>query len=92
MVRSVIQKGRSVATLKMALQLRLLSVVGRHIITMMMIQVALEITNTISILEIKVGIIEVAMRKKKIVYGKDGHAYRNCDRTAIFVREKNTQV
>ena len=30
--------------------------------------------------------------KKKIVYGKDGHAYRNCDRTAIFVREKNTQV
>ena len=30
--------------------------------------------------------------KKKIVYGKDGSAYSNCNRTAIFVREKNTHV
>ena len=29
---------------------------------------------------------------KKIAYGKDGQAYRNCNRTAIFVREKYTHV
>ena len=60
MVLIVIQKGPSEVTLKMTL--RLPSVVGRHIITMMMIRVALEIMNTIIILEI--GLIEVAMRKK----------------------------
>ena len=59
MDRIVIQNGPSEATLKITP-----SVVGRHIITMMMIQVALEITNTIYILE--TGIIEVAMRIKKL--------------------------
>ena len=30
--------------------------------------------------------------EKNIVYGKDGQAYRNCNRTAIYVRERNTHV
>ena len=30
--------------------------------------------------------------EKKIVYGKDGQAYKNCDRTAIYVRERSTHV
>ena len=28
----------------------------------------------------------------KIVYGKDGQAYKNCNKTAIFVREQHTHV
>ena len=69
MVRIAIQKGPSEATLKMTPTPSL--VVGRHIITMMMIQlemVALEITNTIFILEI--GIIEVSMRQKRLLMEK----------------------
>ena len=30
--------------------------------------------------------------KKRIAYGKDGQAYRNCKRTAIYVREQYTHV
>ena len=30
--------------------------------------------------------------KTRSVYGKDGQAYRNCNRTAIYVRERETHV
>ena len=30
--------------------------------------------------------------KNRIVYAKDGQAYRNCSKTAIFVRKRETHV
>ena len=65
MVQIVIQKSPSEAIVKLRLPL----VVGRHIITMMIIPtMELEITNTISISEI--GLTEVATRKKGLLTEK----------------------
>ena len=70
MVQIVIRKGESEATLQMSLQLS--SVVGRHIIPVMIIPTALEITNIISILEVKkkIGLIAVKTRKYRLFMEK----------------------
>ena len=69
-VQIVIRKGESEATLQMSLQLSL--VVGRHIIPVMIIPTALEITNIISILEVKkkIGLIAVKTRKYRLFMEK----------------------